>query len=106
MTSFGGHFEGTLCQRSLRCKYPVPYQLPPNARIFQFKIKQERIFSLGAARATSQNIDFEAPKAVNLHRIPNPPEHVMIERILPYAKGTAWFARLQARLKMLERKNR
>ena len=106
VASSGGHFRGKYCQRSLRCKYPVTYGLPPNLRIFRFKIEREGIFPLGAARATSPTVESEAPKSVNMQRISHPPEHEMIRQILPYAKGTAWFGRLEARLKMLKRKNR
>ena len=106
VASSGGHFRGKYCQRSLRCKYPVTYGLPPNLRIFRFKIEREGIFPLGAARATSPTVESEAPKSVNMQRISHPPEHEMIRQILPYAKGTAWFGRLEARLDMLKRENR
>ena len=85
---------------------PVTYTLPPDLRIFRFNIGREGIFALGAARATSPNVELEAPESVMMQRVFLPPEHEMISRILSYAKGTAWFGRLEARLKMLKRKNR
>lgn len=106
VASFGGHFHGKLCQRSLRCKYPVTYALPQKLEIFRLNIGEEGIYPLGAARATSPNVEFEAPKSVKIHSISHPTEHKMINRILPYAKGTAWFGRLEARLISLKQENR